>query len=205
MTKNREFVSSCIVACAKRLPGWRKYGRRGLYRRTEDFVQWLHLEPSAFAARTVPQYAVQALAEQLPSVALTLGDRVRDRRGVEFWFEPGDWDTRSSEILESILEQIDPSGFEPLTPQAVIAFLERSGMDHVSAVATRGIAAIVAGSVDEGVHFLREAASWYGRMDIGWARQNEAVVRSWLSASPDDLLSVLRHDAEKGAELLHLK
>ena len=45
---SRQLSRKWQALLAQRLSGWIKYGTYGLYRRTEDFVQWLVLDPSAY-------------------------------------------------------------------------------------------------------------------------------------------------------------
>ncbi len=203
--KNRQLKLNIRAACAAHLPEWRKHRTYALYRRTEDFVQWLIFDISRFDILVVPHYAVQALAEEDPAEALTLGQRVHDSQGTDLWIRPDEWVKNESYLVNQIISQIAPPALEPLTVDAVIKFLNSFGFDHVAAITARGIASIIAGSIDEGQHYLEAAAKWYGSMNPEWAKKKEEHIRTWLACSPDALIKVLRQDAEEGVRTLGLQ
>ncbi|MDL1895770.1 hypothetical protein FBQ82_05820 [Anaerolineae bacterium CFX7] len=204
MKTSRQLQSKFQSVCLKYLPEWRKRSSYGLYRCTDDFVQWILFDDSRFNVQLVPHYAVQALAEQFPKEALTLGRRVQNARGGDLWIEPDSWQEQENETIRSIMAQVEPPALKPFGAQEVIEFLDRFGVSHVSAMTTYGIALVVLGNVDKGRVYLVHAAHLYKKMKAPWAEQNEQQIQSWLAHSPDELLRILRQDAKKGAKLLRL-
>jgi hypothetical protein len=193
------------TACLTKLTVWHKYRKYALYRRTEDFIQWLLFDTSEFGVAARPHYSIQALATQFPAEALTLGDCIRDKRGVELWLRSDDWQPRKDEIVEQIVRQIDPPAFEPFTIEVVVDFLNRFKSEHIAAITARGIAALIAGDMGKGYAHLKQALKKNKDDPRSWARVEEARLNGWLSCSPDDIVSVLRQQAEIGAQLLRLK
>ncbi len=204
MKTSRQLQSNCQSTCLKRLPEWRKRRFYGLYRCTDDFVQWILFEKSRFNIQVVSHYAVQALAEQFPEEALTLGRRVRNVKGGDLWIQPNDWESQPNEIAEAILSQVDPPPLKPLSAQEVIDFLDRLGSEHVSALTTYGIAFVTLGDTDRGYKYFEDAVHSYKKMNVAWAESNQRRIQSWLAHSPDQLLATLRHDAKIGVKLLRL-
>lgn len=192
-------------ACIERLELWKKYRKYGLYRRTEDFAQWLIFDVSNFDIKIRPSYSIQALATQFPTIALTLGNHIRDKRGVELWLKVDDWKNRKGEIIDRIAQQIVPPALEPLTIEAIMEFFDRFESDHESAITARGIATIIAGEMEPGYAYFRQALEKYKNIPYPWARVEEARLTGWLACAPEDIVAVLRHEAEIGAQLLGLK
>lgn len=201
----KQLVLNFQSLCAKKLATWKKYRKYALYRCTNNFVQWLNFEHSDFDVKIRPSYSIQALATQFPTIALTVGDLVRDQRGVEWWLRVDDWRNRRDEISEQIIRQIDPPALEPLTIEVVMEFLNRFQSNHEAVVTTRGIAAIVAGEVELGYRHLHQALEKYRSIPYEWARVEEARLTGWLSCTPENIVRVLHQEAEIGAQLLGLK
>lgn len=200
-----QLTQSLQTFCSTKLSLWHKYRKFALYRHTEDFVQWLSFDTSQFEVVAVPSYSIQALAIQFPAIALTLGDRIRDQRGVDLWIKPDDWATERDMLCELIIQQIDPSALKPLAIGTICDFLDRVQSDHPTAVTERGIAAIVAGDIGRGYHCFELALEKYKKDPRAWARVEEARLNGWLLCSPEDILPVLRQQAKIGAQLLRLK
>src|SRR5687768_16642639 len=123
MMNRTQLTKNLQTSCSIKLILWRKYHKNALYRHTEGFVQWLFFDTSEFDVATRQHYSIQALATQFPTVDLTLGDRTRDRRGAELWIKPDDWRKQGDEIVQQIIQQIDPSALELLTIEAISEFL----------------------------------------------------------------------------------
>ena len=193
------------MECLTKLPSWRKHRKNALYRRTEDFVQWLLFDTSSFRVAVVPHFALQALAVQFPTKALTLGDRVRNTQGSGLWITPDDYKTKREEIAERIVQQVNPPALEPLTNQAILMFLERLQSTHASAVTARAVTKIVEGDFDDGYRYLNQALDKFRRISAPWARIEEARLNGWLSCASEDIIYVLRQQAQVGIQLLRLK
>lgn len=200
-----QLTNSLQNACLTRLVSWRKHRKYALYRRTEDFVQWLVFDTSEFSVAARPHYSIQALATQFPAESLTLGDMVRDKRGLESWITPDEWKTQHDEIVDRIIVEINPPALEPFTVDAVLEFLNHFKSDHVSAITAYGIAMIITGNIEDGYYRLRQALAQYKNIPSPWARVEEAHLNGWLSCGPEDIVSVLRQQAATGAQLLRLK
>lgn len=200
-----QLVLNFQMACFTRLASWHKHRKNALYRRTEDFVQWLLFDTSEFRVATRPHYSIQALATQFPTIALTLGNHIRDKRGVALWLKVDDWKKRKEEIIDRIAQQIVPPALEPLTIEAIMEFFDRFESDHESAITARGIATIIAGEMEAGYAYFRQALEKYKNIPYPWARVEEARLTGWLACAPEDIVAVLRHEAEIGAQLLGLK
>lgn len=205
MKAKRQFVKSCQAACAAQLPGWRKRRSYGLYRCTDDFVQWLVFEASNYAVEVVPAYGIQSLAIQFPAEAISLGGRVRDRRGVAYWIRPDEWAERQADLVDCILSQVAPSVFDPLAVRNVHTFLEPFKEQGEFGMLNYGIAAILAGAVVEGRNYVEKAMAVYDRSSLAWSSVLAHRLRSWLSATPEALLTHIRRDALGGATLLALQ
>lgn len=204
MKVTRQLQSNCQTACLARLFDWHKRKSYGLFRKTDDFVQWIIFEDSRFNPLIVPHYSVQALAEQFPTEALTLGRRVQSKRGGDLWISAEELNTNQADIIDAIIVQTVPSPLQQLDAQAVAKFINEFGTSHVSALTTYGIACVVLGNIDDARKFLREAAERYKKMSTSWASQNERTLQEWLSTSDEQLMHVLRQEARKGADLLRL-
>ncbi|MBI1877524.1 MAG: hypothetical protein HYR94_04715 [Chloroflexi bacterium] len=205
MMNSTQLIINFQDVCATRLTTWQKHRKNALYRHTEDFVQWLLFDKSSSDVSIIPHYSVQLLATQFPSVDLTLGDRVRGERGNDLWITLDDWKMRKDEIVEQIIQQVKPSAIEPLTTRAIREFLTGFPSKHEAAITARGIVAIVAGDTEEGYHYLKQALNKYTNIPYPWARVEEIRLNDWLSCTPEDIVPILRKQAEIGAKLLNLK
>jgi hypothetical protein len=204
MTNAKKIARNCQSACYKQLSGWEKWRSIAIYRRTEDFVQWLLFETLSFQA-VRPSYAIQALATQFTEVSLTIGDFARTDQGTPLYIEWESWSSFHENLMEVVLSEVQPSVTVPLTTQTVIDYLDMVPNNHVNFLVTRGIANIVTGNTDLGRRNLKKAQDWYGQITTSWAREEEHRILSWLELSNETLLSKLREDAQVGATLLKLK
>lgn len=205
MMTNRQLTRSCQSAFLNRLADWHRHHSYGLYRRTDDFVQWFLLQKSSFDVLVRPAFAMQALAQQESSETITLGDMARTQQGAELWITPEHWSDQQSFLVDMIIDQIKPSITVPLTAATVRDYLEGVPNNHVDFLVARGIASVVLGQNEGGRHHLEQALKQYSQMDVDWAREEAQRIRSWLACSDATLLAKLREDAQAGAELLNLK
>jgi hypothetical protein len=204
-TPTRQLLRKGRSLLSRRLPQWTKYRGHGLYRRTEDFVQWLVLDPSSYKTAFRVHYAVQALAERFPVESLTLGDFVRSDLGIELSFLSESLLKNPDEFVEYTINQVSPTATVPFSARSVDDFLEERKTKHVSALVAQGIAKIAQGDIQLGRTFLCEAVDWYNCIDTPWAKSNLDRIQAWLMANDLVILERLRSDAYVGASLLHLK
>jgi len=202
---SRQLSRKWQALLAQRLSGWIKYGTYGLYRRTEDFVQWLVLDPSAYEPILRVHYTIQTLAEQFPAADLTLGGIVRNSQGGELRLNAELIVQDVEQTTTAIMIQIAPAITDSFSAESVAQFLDTRQFTHVSAFVGRGIAAVALGDKDLGQHLFRVAFAQYQQMTATWARPLEARVHKWLEIEDKELLNQLRRDALVGAELLRLK
>ena len=190
---------------AQRLSGWTKHRTYGLYRRTEDFVQWVVLDPSIYDSTLRIHYAVQTLAEQFPTEALTLGDIVRNSQGGELRLSAELPVQDTEQILAAIVGQIAPSVAIPFSAEHVAQFLDTHQFVHGSAILARGVAAVILGDTESGRNLLKAAFDQYHQMPPIWARALADRIHTWLETEDERMLNQVRRDALVGAKLLHLK
>jgi hypothetical protein len=204
-TSTRQLLRASQSLLSKALPQWMKHRRQGLLRRTEDFVQWLLIAPSAYEPSFRIHYAIQALAEQFPVEAVTLGDYIRGDNGEELRFTTELLTSEPQSLIAPVIQQVVPASNIELSAKVVGEFLEDRQFDHVSARVAQGIAKAVQGDIQGGRKLFQEAVSWYNRIDTPWAKLNQERIQIWLSNTDSALLNQLKHDATAGASLLRLK
>lgn len=188
----------------KELPSWKKYKGYGLYRRTEDFVQWIVLDPSSYESSFRIHYAVQALAERFPVEALTLGDFVRSDMGGEFRVFQETLLKDGSNFTRRVISQIKPLSSIDLTARIIDEFLAERRINHVASPVAQGIAKIMQGQMQEGRLLLEYAIQWYTHMEASWAQENMKCLQQWISADDMSLLQQLKQAAQEGGLLLRL-
>lgn len=198
---SRKLQSLCLNA----LPLWQKHRTYGLYRCTEDFVQWLIFDSSAYTASVRVQYAIQPLAVQFPAEALTIGDMIRNTDSGELRVDQLQLDENNYKIVQNIIEQVAPSATLAFTIEDVVEYLNHYSKDHVAVLIAQGIAIIAFGEAQQGREIFQVAYDWYQRIDTAWAHIEELRVLSWLNTPDNELISLLRRDAAVGKALLHLK
>lgn len=205
MKTKQQLSKDCQAACAARLPGWQKYRSYGLYRRTEDFVQWLFFGVSDYEVQVIPSYGIQPLAIQFPTGTISLGGRVPNSRGADYWISPEEWVAHQPKLVEHILNQIAPSVVEPLSIDSIITFLELFKERDELGMVSYGIATVVAGEFTKGLSYLEKAMTVYERSRLDWSKATAQRLKSWLAYSSDELLAQLRQDAVVGGTILGLK
>jgi hypothetical protein len=188
----------------KYLPSWSVRKGLGLYRLHPHFVQWLTIGAAKFEVRIQPAFGVQLLAAQFDAEALTLGAEIRSPTGHEWWITPGLWENEAAQIVDYIVETVQPSAQLPLTTEAVLRFLRELPDDHPAIIAALGVAHVVLGELKQGRSFLEKASRRYRQIPVEWAEVEEARIRGWLNLPPDALIQQLQEDARRGAELLGL-
>jgi hypothetical protein len=141
-------------ACHLLLPSWFKYRKGGLYRRTEDFVQWLYFDIVEYRIALRPFYSVQALAAQIPAVVYNLGIEVRSPNGFSTWIEPEMWLHDRVPILDYVIQQVKPPPEEPLNTESILQFVHLLDHDHQDVAVAKGIASIALGDFKRGYAYL---------------------------------------------------
>jgi hypothetical protein len=204
MTTPHKLAQKCQRTVYKQLSGWHKRGSIGVYRRTDDFVQWLIFDPMSFGP-VRPTFSIQALATQFPAEALTIGGYIQDNRGLPLYIEWDDWYSRQEELVRYMITKIEPSVFKALHESIVLEYLGNHTFEHVDELVLYGIALAATGDIDAGKHYFTQALKQYSQMDVDWAREEEQRIRSWLECSDATLLSKLREDAQAGVATLKLK
>lgn len=204
MTTPHKLAQACQRAVHKRLAGWHKRSSIGVYRRSDDFVQWIILDRTSYGPIR-PTFAVQALATQFPVEALTIGDFVRTAEHNPLSIEWDAWNMDQERFIEDILAATQPPITTPLVATVIMDYLKMVPNNHVDFLVARGIASVVLGQNEGGRHHLEQALKQYSQMDVDWAREEEQRIRSWLACSDATLLAKLREDAQAGAATLKLK
>jgi hypothetical protein len=194
-------------ACHLLLPSWFKYRKGGLYRRTEDFVQWLYFDIVEYRIALRPFYSVQALAAQIPAVVYNLGIEVRSPNGFSTWIEPEMWLHDRVPILDYVIQQVKPPPEEPLNTESILQFVHLLDHDHQDVAVAKGIASIALGDFKRGYAFFEDARSMLMRNPDppSWVLVERGRIERWLSQGPDTILSVLREDAREGMRILSIK
>jgi hypothetical protein len=194
-------------ACHLLLPSWFKYRKGGLYRRTEDFVQWLYFDIVEYRIALRPSFSVQDLASQIPAPVFTLGGEIRSPNGLSTWIEPDNWLHEREQILDYVVQQVRPSPEKPLTTGSILQFLHLLGDDHHSFAIAKGIALMVLGDFERGYAFFEDARSLLTRNPDPppWVLVERGRIERWLSQGPDTIVSVLREDAREGMRILRIK
>lgn len=189
---------------APRLPHWRKYRRKALYRRTEDFVQWLVFDPVGFMPAVRLWTSIQALAAQLPTIDLTLGGIISSRDRFDVWLTPQLWESEKADVISYVVSQIKPNALEPLTIPSIEKFLQDQfvSSDHFSLWLASGVAAMVQQKYERGYRLLRQARQGLSQVNQPWAVADVARLDSWLGCPPQSLLGALRADARGNSEAL---
>jgi hypothetical protein len=193
--------------CHLLLPSWLKYRKGGLYRRTEDFVQWLYFDIVEYRIALRPFFSVQALATQIPAVVYNLGSEVRSPIGLSTWIEPENWLHGREQILDYMVQKVKPTPGKPITTDSVLQFLHLLDDDHQNVVVAKGIATVVLGDFKQGYAFFEDARSRLMRNPDPppWVLIEKARIERWLSHSHDMIVSALREDAREGARILGIK
>lgn len=186
------------------LPKWSAYRGFSLYRRTEDFVQWLTLEISESGELGVPAFGLQPIALQFPYMALSIGGRVIRPGGGDFWFNENDWSVHSQEILNAILREAKPALTEDLDSEKILATISPVVHQNQFNLASYGVALVLFGDQERGRHHLEQAAAIYGASTLEWSLKTAVRIRQWLSVSAEDIFAVLRREATLGAEILKI-
>lgn len=194
-------------SCHRRLPSWSKYRKGGLYRRTEDFVQWLYFDIVEYRIAIRPFFSVQDLASQIPAPVFTLGDEIRSPTGFSTWIEPEIWSREREQILDYVVQQVKPVPEKPITTESILQFLLLLGDNHHSFAIAKGIASIVLGNFERGYTFFATARNMLMRNPDPptWVVVERERIERWLSEGPDTIVSVLREDARQGARILGIK
>lgn len=204
MTTSHKLAQACQRAVHKRLAGWHKRSSIGVYRRSDDFVQWIILDRTSYGPIR-PTFAIQALATQFPAEALTIGDFVRTAEHNPLSIEWDAWNMDQERFIEDILAATQPPITTPLVATVIMDYLKMVPNNQVDFLVARGIASVVLGQNEGGRHHLEQALKQYSQMDVDWAREEAQRIRSWLACSDATLLAKLREDAQAGAALLNLK
>ena len=202
-----QFQAELQRSFAPHLPDWRKYRKKTfIYRKTEDFVQWLVFEPVGYKIAARPWYSIQALAEQCPRIDLTLGGIIRSRDGFDSWLTPQVWENEAADVITYIIGQTKPNALQPLTISSVEAFLQEQFLsgDHFSVWIASGIAAIVQQEYERGYMLLRQARHMLSQINQSWAVKDTSRLDRWLACPPESILDTLRTDARRNSEELEI-
>jgi hypothetical protein len=189
------------------LPSWLKYRKGGLYRRTEDFVQWLYFDIVEYRIAIRPYFSVQALAAQIPAAAFTLGSEIRSSAGLSTWIEPENWTQERDQILRYVIQQVNPKTAKPLTTELILSYLESLDDNHYCIPIAQGIASIVLGHNEVGRAFFKDARErlMHNSDPAPWVLVEKARIERWLSHGPVTIISALREDAKEGARIVGIK
>jgi hypothetical protein len=194
-------------ACHLLLPSWFKYRKGGLYRRTEDFVQWLYFDIVEYRIALCPFFSVQDLASQIPAPVFTLGGEIRAPNGLSTWIEPENWLHEREQILNYVIQQVKPAPEKLLNTELIFQFLHLLDNNHYRFAIAKGIASIALGDFEGGYSFFEDARSMLMRNPDppSWVLVERGRIERWLSQGPDTILSVLREDAKEGMQILSIK
>ncbi|MCB8939096.1 MAG: hypothetical protein H6654_14945 [Ardenticatenaceae bacterium] len=187
------------------LPSWNQWRKSALYRRTEDFIQWLSLDVSNLKVAIRLNYSIQSLAVQFPAISLTIGNEIRDLENHEWWITPSNWQEQSEEITEYILRHIQPSPVKDLTEKAILEFLNNIENNHPSVLTAQGITYISLHDIPRGFAYLEKARNRYSEIPAPWAQTETNRLTEWLTSSPEQILDLLRKDAKKGIDILGIQ
>ncbi|HEX2911257.1 MAG TPA: hypothetical protein VH186_10645 [Chloroflexia bacterium] len=150
---------------AQLLSDWREYSRTKaggqLYRRNQDFVQWLGFQVFSRENRVVAGYAIQALAKQNDFPGATIVKRIRKRSGEEWWVTPDEWALDSDKVVEITLKQIFPDPYRPLDNKDILKMTSKSRLKSPGEFEMHGITLVVNNQLVKGKKYLKKAFDGY--------------------------------------------
>ncbi|MBX7254234.1 MAG: hypothetical protein K1X50_19800 [Candidatus Promineofilum sp.] len=202
--KKVQFQAELQRSFSPYLPHWKKYLKKALYRKTEDFVQWLVFDTVGYKTAVRPWYSIQVLAVQLPTIDLTLGGIIRSRDGFDSWLTPQVWENDAADVITHIINHIKPNAMEPLNVGSIEVLLREQFLssDHFNAWIASGIAAIVQQEYERGYMLLGQARHVLSQVNQPWAVADTSRLDKWLKCPPETILDTLRIDARRNSEEL---
>jgi hypothetical protein len=210
--KMKFFYELYLEAIIKQLPEWKIYSKTEngglLYRRNRDFVHWLGFQTSSRKEAVIAEYSIQALASQYDSPSVIITFRINNRFGENWWVTPDEWAVNNTKIIEATIKQVRPDPYTAIDIKGILKLTKNSRLKSPAELEIHAIALILNNQVSKGKSFLEKAFKRYKELAEKWNEkwdiENKNRVRTWLDCPNDQLLSLLRLDADKGALLLSL-